>query len=335
MLIANIFLLLYIHFFLLVCQFISSGVSLVLDLTKRIGDPETRPQNFFLSKSIPFYKVDVPFDSLLRSVDALIQTNNGSNGFLIFNSEVGVNRGVNTILGSTIIRYAFLQYPEQEALISEKFEYRVPSAVSVIGTETQIRQFLNKQADQVKNRTEWIFVLNEFLSGPPPKFDTLNFPHFRAYLPLNSCCSLMSSNTNTPSGSSSTTCSPSLCRDSPTQIFLRRLAYLISQTFQQLDQSSAKVYKLGCNEQDRATGDKDFAQRLSKALNGEQGETWLLAKDGRISFNLPIMLDDYVKGIGKPVGEFKIEKGLNLNSKFVFRPRKRYFRIGIVEVCWG
>lgn len=314
----------------LVCQFISSGVTLVLDLTKRIGDPETQPQKFFTSKSIPYYKVDLPFDSLLRSVDALVQANNGSNGFLIFNSETGVNRGVNTILGTTIIRYAFLQYPEQEVLIGEKFEYRVPSAVSVIGTETQLREFNVKQSHLVKNRTEWIYIINEFVDIPPPKFETVNFPYFRGYLPVTACCSYMM---NMQSGGNSRTgCTISSCRESPTQIFLRRLAFLLSQSVKEVDPSGGKVFKLGCNDQDKGSGDKQFTEMLTTSLNQKAGESLLIAKEARISFNVPVILEDYVNNSGKSVGEYSLGKGLNLDPKFVFRPRKRYFRIGIVEV---
>jgi len=54
-----------------------------------MGDPETQPKTFFTSKSIPYYKVELPFDNMLKGMDAMLQSNNGSNGFLIFNSEMG------------------------------------------------------------------------------------------------------------------------------------------------------------------------------------------------------------------------------------------------------
>jgi hypothetical protein len=64
-------------------------VTLVLDFTKKIMDPETQPQKFFTSKQIPYFRVVVPFDALLYGVDSLLHANNGSNGFMIFHSELG------------------------------------------------------------------------------------------------------------------------------------------------------------------------------------------------------------------------------------------------------
>jgi hypothetical protein len=62
---------------------------MVLDLTKKMMDPEMQPQKFFTTKFMPYFRVDIPFDILLRGVDALLQSKNGSNGFLIFHSELG------------------------------------------------------------------------------------------------------------------------------------------------------------------------------------------------------------------------------------------------------
>lgn len=66
-------------------------MSLVLDFTRRIMDPETQAQKLFRTKNVPYYKVDMPFDLLLRGVDALLQAANGSNGFMIFHSDLGKN----------------------------------------------------------------------------------------------------------------------------------------------------------------------------------------------------------------------------------------------------
>ncbi|ODM95541.1 Glutamate receptor ionotropic, kainate 2 [Orchesella cincta] len=312
-----------------VCQFIANGVTVILDLTKRIGDPETRPQKFFTSKSMPYFKVDTPYDALLRTIDSLVQVNNGSNGFLIFNSDLGINRGVNTILGTTIIRFAFLQYPEQEEMIVEKFQYRVPSAVSVIGTESQIREFTIKQNQLVRNRTEWILILDEFVDSTPPTFDSVRFPYFRGYLPLSVCCSMLNTESEA-GGSSSRGCSIASCKESPTNLFLRRLAYIMSQVLLDLDPKGEKVTKLGCTDQDSRAGDKDFTNKFSDSLN-QKSEGLYETKNGRLSFNAPVQVEDFVNGSGKAVGTYTFSKGITLNPAFVFRTRKRYFRIGIVE----
>lgn len=71
-----------------VCQ-AATNVTAVIDFTKKISDPETQPQKFFNLKLIPYFRVDVPFDGYLRGVDALLHAANGSNGFMIFHSELG------------------------------------------------------------------------------------------------------------------------------------------------------------------------------------------------------------------------------------------------------
>lgn len=322
-----------VHF--LVCQFIANGVTVVVDLTKRLGDAPTRPQKYFESYSIPFFKVDMPIDALLRSVDALLQVNNGSNGFLIFTSKLAVNRGVNTILGTTIIRYAFLHYSEQEELIREKFEYRVPSAVALLGSETQLRQFVTKEGTLVKNRTEWIFLFNEFVESPAPKFDSIRFPYFRGYLPVSACCSHLiniKSDVGTGSGRG---CGVSSCRDLPSHLFLRRLAYLLSQALREVDPTGRKTLKIvTCSNTDQkgsSSSDKQFSDTFATALQKNSGEALLTAKDSRISFAIPVVLEDFVNGAGRHVGDYTLSKGLDLDPKFIFRTRKRYFRIGIVE----
>ena len=54
-------------------------------------DPETQAQKLFTSKGIPYFRVDVPLDGLLRGVDSLLQATNGSNGFMIFHSDLGMS----------------------------------------------------------------------------------------------------------------------------------------------------------------------------------------------------------------------------------------------------
>lgn len=56
------------------------------------------------------------------------------------------------------------------------------------------------------------------------------------------------------------------------------------------------------------------------------------AKQGKISFEFPLKVEDYVNGSVRAVGEYKFETGLQQTPGFVFRDRKRYFRIGIVNV---
>jgi len=71
-----------------VCQAISPGISAVFDLTHQVH-PEFKPQEFFVSKSIPFYKVEVPTDLLIKGANALMEAKSASNGFLIFHGDNG------------------------------------------------------------------------------------------------------------------------------------------------------------------------------------------------------------------------------------------------------
>lgn len=82
----------------LVCQ-AATNVTVILDFTRKIMDPETQPQKFFATKQIPYFRVDVPFDALLRGVDSLLHLANGSNGFMIFHSDLGnINNWTNKMI---------------------------------------------------------------------------------------------------------------------------------------------------------------------------------------------------------------------------------------------
>ncbi len=56
------------------------------------------------------------------------------------------------------------------------------------------------------------------------------------------------------------------------------------------------------------------------------------AKAGKISFGFPLKIEDFENGTARPVGDYKLDTALTLRPEFVFRKRKRYFRIGIVNV---
>ena len=82
---------------ILVCQAASagSGITAVLDATHS-KDPETKPRAFFMSKNVPYFKVDVPIDNLMIGMKEMLEVKGASNGFLIFHSENGAAFTVST-----------------------------------------------------------------------------------------------------------------------------------------------------------------------------------------------------------------------------------------------
>ncbi|OXA63208.1 Glutamate receptor ionotropic, kainate 2 [Folsomia candida] len=303
----------------------SDWEQVILDFTRKIMDPETQPQKFFATKQIPYFRVDVPFDALLRGVDSLLHLANGSNGFMIFHSDLDVNRGVNVVLGSTLIRYSFLTYPRQKELILEKFEFRVPTGVIIYGTEQQFKDFIQANHHVVRNRTEWIFMYNQFMSSSPPKLN-ISFPYFRAYFSSETCCTLANPTTD------SQRCSASSCDGNPSEIYIRKLAFVLAEALNQVDPDGKKSFRVSCTPpNDPRVGDRGFNAVLMDAINAKSSNKMVTAKQGKISFEFPLKVEDYVNGSVRAVGEYKFETGLQQTPGFVFRDRKRYFRIGIVN----
>jgi hypothetical protein len=60
-----------------------------LDLTHQLHG-ETKPGTFFPSKTIPYFKVDTPTDSLIIGANAALESKKASNGFLIFHDDNGM-----------------------------------------------------------------------------------------------------------------------------------------------------------------------------------------------------------------------------------------------------
>jgi hypothetical protein len=172
-----------------------------------------------------------------------------------------VSRGLNTVLGTTLIRYSFLNYPKQKELILEKFEYRVPTGVILYGTEAQFKEFVQTNSKVVRNRTEWLFMYNEFISSSPQKLN-ISFPYFRAYFSSDVCCSFSNpTSDNQP-------CSPSACQGNPTDAFIRKLAYVVAEALFEIDPESKKSFRISCPPpNDPRAGDQEFKQILTDAIN--------------------------------------------------------------------
>lgn len=163
------------------------------------------------------------------------------------------------MLGSTLIRYSFLHYPDQRELITEKFDYRVPTGAILFGTEIEFRNFIQANSKVVRNRTEWIFMFDEFLANPTQL--NVSFSYFRSLFPPALCCSLKNASPDPQN------CNPSSCHGNPTDMFLQKLAFVISEALNEVDANSRRAFRLSCTTSDRRTGESGFTKIVTDALN--------------------------------------------------------------------
>jgi len=150
----------------------------------------------------------------------------------------------------------------------DKFEYRIPSGVLLFGNVQQLEAFVKERSPVIRNLTDWIFSFSSF----QPVLPSLNisFQYIRAYFPQSFCCNLLSlppvANEKPPlpsSGSTPSICTPADCVGDPTELYLKKLAFIFSETLKELD---GKVVKVGCAPTDIGQGDPQFLLNFSKKL---------------------------------------------------------------------
>jgi len=65
----------------------------------------------------------------------------------------------------------------------------------------------------------------------------------------------------------------------------------------------------------------------------QRSDKQFTVQDGKISFISSLRFEEVENGTAAHVGDFAMgSSGLTLNANFKFRTRKRYFRVGIVNV---
>lgn len=158
-------------------------------------------------------------------------------------------------MGSTLIRYAFLNAETQLPLIIEKFDYRIPSAVVLIGTEDNFSDFIATNNKVVRNRTDWVFLFDSFYNQAPRL--NVSFPYYQGFYDSAACCALSNQNSE---------CNSNNCVGDPTNSFLKKLSYKLLESLQQVDPQKSRAVRPSCADGDTTQGSADFLKTITDDL---------------------------------------------------------------------